>query len=484
MKPARHSLNRLSLLSSLFALTIAYAPWHAASAQEVNNPTDAPAAAASATPSPAQTPPSLLPESMVKALNQTYTTNPEIKAQRKLLEQLDEGVNQAFSGWLPRASIDYSHGRQRNRFNAGDWSYSNNDLRQLSVEQPLFRGGETVAQTSSAENQVKAGRADLMNLEQEVLLRAITSYMDVVRDRAVLDLNHSNVDVLRKQLQASNERFNVGEITRTDVAQSEARLARAQNDEILAKGSLTNSIANFERVTGYTPEELSVPSNFPEIPASLDEAIKIGLESNPVLIATQFRRDSAEDDIDVNVARILPDVSLRGNLRRERGAGLIGNSDFDTDSVLVSVNVPLYQSGAEYSRIRAAKSRFSQQRFQYSNVQDQVKQAVIQAWEALETSVSAIRATTETIQAAKVALDGVRQEQLYGARTILDVLDAEQESFTAQVSLVRAQRDRIVAIFTLLARLGRLTPQTLALETQAFNPDEHYDDVRYQVIGF
>ena len=438
----------------------------------------------------------ILPEPLQKALSHTYRTNPEIKAQRQVLEQLDENVSQAFSGWLPTATVDYNKGRQRNRFSQGQtsplatsqqdsrWSYSDNEVRQLTVEQPLFRGGETVAQTSSAEKQVEAGRAELTNTEQEILLRAITSYMDVVRDRSVLELSRNNVDVLRKQLQASRDRFDVGEVTRTDVAQSEARLARAQNDEILAKGALTSSIANFERFVGYTPEELSVPEAFPEIPATVEEAISVALESNPALISAKYRSESAEDDVDVNVARILPDVSLRGTMRREQGAGIIGNADFDNDAVTVNVSVPLYQSGAEYSRIRASKSRLSEQRFQLSNVRDQVRQTVVQAWEDLETSVSAIRATNEAIDAAQIALKGVRQEQLYGARTILDVLDAEQELFSAEVSLVRAQRDRIVAIFTLLARLGRLTPEMLVLDTPAFDPKEHYDDVRYQVIGF
>jgi TolC family type I secretion outer membrane protein len=478
------------------ALMLLSVSWLALSGAAVYAQTqDAPPQPADATKAAPQKKTGILPEALQKALSHTYRTNPEIKAQRKVVEQLDEGVNQAFSGWMPTASIDYNKGRQRNRFSQANnslissqtdarWSYSDNEVRQLVVEQPLFRGGETVASTSSAENQVEAGRAELVNIEQEILLRAITAYMDVVRDRSVLELSRNNVDVLRKQLQASQDRFDVGEVTRTDVAQSEARLARAQNDEILAKGALTTSIANFERVVGYTPEELSVPETFPEIPATLEEAITIALETNPALTSAEFRSKSAEDDVDVSVARILPDVSLRGTMRREQGAGIIGNADFDNDSLLVNVSVPLYQSGAEYSRIRASKSRLSEQRFQLSNVRDQVRQTVVQSWEDLETSISAIRATTQAIEAAEIALSGVRQEQLYGARTILDVLDAEQELFSAEVSLVRAQRDRIVAIFTLLARMGRLTPDMLVLDTPAYNPEEHYDDVRYQMIGF
>jgi TolC family type I secretion outer membrane protein len=493
------TLRRAMWMASASLMAVACLSVTEARAQEASDATAQPAVAGNAAAQAAKSAEKvgILPEALQKALSHTYRTNPEIKAQRKVLEQLNENVSQAFSGWLPTASIDYNKGRQRNRFSQSQqgnslinsqqdsrWSYSDNEVRQLTVEQPLFRGGETVAQTNSAEKQVEAGRAELTNTEQEIMLRAITSYMDVVRDRSVLELSRNNVDVLRKQLQASRDRFDVGEVTRTDVAQSEARLARAQNDEILAKGALTTSIANFERFVGYTPEELSVPEAFPEIPATVEEAVTIALESNPALISAMYRSEAAEDDVDVNVARILPDVSLRGTMRREQGAGIIGNADFDNDAVTVNVSVPLYQSGAEYSRIRASKSRLSEQRFQLSNVRDQVRQTVVQSWEDLETSISAIRATNEAIAAAQIALKGVRQEQLYGARTILDVLDAEQELFSAEVSLVRAQRDRIVAIFTLLARMGRLTPEMLVLDTPAFNPKEHYEDVRYQVIGF
>ena len=485
--PAAHAQSAEGSLPSLpgsKASTAPETPQTAADYDTNQQPATTEQAPVTATPAATNAEPGILPPSMTKALDHTYRTNPEIKAQRKSLEQLDENVNQAFSGWLPQASIDYSKGRQRNRFNGSTWNYSDNEVRQLLVEQPLFRGGETVARTSGAKKLVQAGRADLHNIEQEILLRAITAYMDVVRDRSVLELSRNNVDVLRKQLQASRDRFEVGEVTRTDVAQSEARLARAQNDEILARGALTNSIANFERVVGYTPEELAVPENFPEIPASIDAAIDAALENNPVLISQRFRREAADDDVDVNIARILPDVTLRGTMRREQGAGIIGNADFDNDAVTVNVNVPLYQSGAEYSRVRAAKSRLSEERFQQSNVRDQVRQAVVQAWEDLETSISAIRATKEAINAAEIALEGVRQEQLYGARTILDVLDAEQELFSAEVNLVRAERDRIVAIFALLARIGRLTPDSLTLAAKPYDPEEHYDDVRYQLIGF
>ncbi len=486
IKPFHFMTWRTFLLRGTSALILACFSLEAMAQEAASLPPQPPAASTSSA--------GLLPEALEKALSHTYQNNPQIKAQRKVLEQLDENVNQALSGWMPTASAEYQRGRQRNRFSqatpfgvgntGGDWNYSDTEVRQLVVEQPLFRGGETVARTRSTENLVKAGRADLLNTEQEVLLSAITAYMDVVRDRSVLELSRNNVDVLRKQLQASRDRFEVGEVTRTDVAQSEARLARAQNDEILARGSLTSSIAVFERVVGYTPEKLSVPTSLPEIPGNVQDAVASAQESNPNLVSAEFRRASAENDIDVNVARILPDVSLRGTLQRQKGAGILGNADFDNDSLTVNVNVPLYQSGAEYSRVRAAKSRANEQRFEYSNVRDQVRQSVVQAWEDLETSVSAIKATEEAIRAAQIALEGVRQEQLYGARTILDVLDAEQELFSAEVNLVRAERDRIVAIFTLLARMGRLTPETLALDAHAYNTQEHYESVRYKMVGF
>lgn len=420
------------------------------------------------------------------ALKSAYESNPRIAAQRRSLEQADERVSQAISIIRPSVTTSYSKGRQRNRFDTDTWSYSDSENKELQINQPLFQGGAEYFRYSSAKNLMMASRADLNNLTQDVLLDAVTAYMDVIQNQSVLELSKKNETVLSKQLDASRNRFEVGDVTRTDVAQSEARYSRAQTDTIQAKGDLDSSLAKFERVMGFKPENLplAMPENLPEIPATLDEAIERGIKNSPVLIASSFQQHSSEDDIGTNAAALLPQVSLNGTLRRQDGAGVAGRNTFDNDSITVNVNLPLYQRGTEYSRIREARILSKRAEFREQDTEDAVREATIQAWERLQTSVSTIKAQEEAIKAAETALSGVRKEQEYGARTILDVLNAEQELFSARVSLVRAQRTRLVAIYNLLNVIGDMTLTRLNIDAAHFDPTKHYDSVKWQLIGF
>lgn len=423
-------------------------------------------------------------QAMQESLKSAYDTNPRIKAERKALARLDEGVAQAISGWRPTITANYGKGRQRTSADGSDWISSDSEDRSLTFTQPIFRGGATIASTESADERVLAGRASLIDTEQAVLREAVAAYMDVVRDQSLVELSRNNVEVLKKQLQASKDRFEVGEVTRTDVAQSEARLARAETEATQADGNLMSSRATFERVIGFKPEAPKTPTSFPQLPATMEEAVETGLKANPQLVQAIHAQKAADSDIDVAFAEILPEVSLQGQMSRAEGEGFTGSSEFDRDSVTVNVGVPLYQSGAEYSRVRDAKAFSSQRKFDLANAKDATRQLVIQSWEDLQTSISTITSSQAAISAAEIALDGVKQEQLYGARTVLDVLDAEQELFVARVNLVRAERDRVVSIYNLLSAIGGLSVKNLGIETEIYNPEEHYDDVKYQFVGF
>jgi len=400
--------------------------------------------------------PALSADTFNSALVSAYETNPRIKAQRKVLEANNETSSQAFSGWLPNVNANLQTGRQRNSNSAqtgGSFEYGDNDIAALTLNQPIFSGGETLAQMDKAEYEITAARADLTELEQQVLLDAVGAYMDVVRDEAVLELSKNNEKVLAKQLKASKQRFAVGEVTRTDVAQSQSRLSRAMTDRIQARGSLVTSRANFERVIGYVPTgQLTTPASFPAIPKSLDAAFVRAEENSPLIDAATYREKSAGEDVDISVAAILPELSLQGNMRREDGSGFRSDEEFNSDSLLLNLDIPLYQSGAEYSLVRQAKINASQQKFNLINQKEAVRESVTQAWEALET--------------------------------VLDVLDAEQELFVARVNLTRSQRDRIFAIYNLLAVMGELTIDNLGFDVQKYDVEEHYEDVKYQFIGF
>ncbi len=421
---------------------------------------------------------------LIDSLVTTYENNPTIKAQRKQLASVDEQMPQALSGFLPTATFDYSRGRQRTEYNNGAPESLDTKNSQLTVTEPLFRGFRTWNSVTRAENLIESARADLKDTEQRILLDGVTAYMNVVRDRAVLELSKNNEDVLKQQLQGSNDRFEVGEITRTDVAQSESRLSRATADRIQAEGTLTASVSNYKRIVGVAPGELQPPAAVPELPATLEAAIEEGLKNNPVVISIGKRSEAAEDDTNIQIGTLLPEVNLQGTISEQEGTGLLGDNTFEENAVTVNARIPLYQSGAEYSRVREAKQIESQRRYQFRDQQDRVSDAVTKAWEDVRTSESTIKAQQDAIRAAAIALDGVRQEQLYGARTILDVLDAEQEQFVAKVNLVRAQRDYWVSIHNLLATTGHLTLDDLGVKGKTYDPTEHYDDVKYQFIGF
>ena len=420
------------------------------------------------------------------AVTSAYENHPRIKAQRRVLEQANERVSQSIANFRPDISADYSTGRQRTRFDTDTWSYNDAETKELRVSQPIFKGGSNYYRYSSAKNRVLAGREDLTQQEQTVMLDAVRAYMDVVQNESVLRLSQSNQDVLAKQLDASRNRFEVGDVTRTDVAQSQARLARSQADAIQAQGDLDSAVAQFERVMGYKPETLALPmpENMPALPATLEEAVEIAQKNNPEIGSFKYQRESAEDDIGVNVGTLLPQVDLVGSMRRQDGAGTNGGSEFDTDSLLLNVSIPLYQRGAEYSRVREAKIVEKRREYDVRDTQDRVRASTVDAWEDLQTAISTIKAQEEAIEAAQIALEGVRQEQQYGARTILDVLDAEQELFLTRVNHVRAQRNRVVAVYTLLQVMGDLSVSKLGLDAKPYDPEKHYDSVKWQLIGF
>lgn len=420
-----------------------------------------------------------------EALASTYNTHPRLKSEREQVKAVDEQVSQAVSGWRPQLSATYEKGKQRTSFDGSPKTSNDQQTKQLSVEQPIYSGGSTVAGTKAAENTVKAARADLSQAEQEVLFAGAQAYMDVVRDQALLELSLLNVEVLRQQLKASKDRFDVGELTRTDVAQSEARLSQAISEASQAEGNLESSKAVFKRVVDFAPgDDLPLPEVEKLLPATLEESVKVAEDGNPQILAAQFRKEAADDTVDVRTASLLPELSLRGTMRRQDGVGSFGESTLDSDSVVLSLQLPLYQSGAEYSRVREAKKQAQQRHFDTIDIEQEIRQNVTRAWESYETTRATIEANESAVRAAEIALEGVKQEQQYGARTIIDVLDAEQELFSTRVALVRAKRDRYVAMFNVLGTIGRFTAKDLQLPVTLYDPRDNYNDVRNKLIGF
>lgn len=425
-------------------------------------------------------------QSLGEVFSAAYNNNPTLLAARAALRATDEGVPQALSGWRPTVSVTGEYGRQRNEYDPSTTTQPSATLdprtTSLTVSQPLYRGGRTEAATDSAEALVLAGRQDLAATERRVLLDAVTAYMDVVQNQAVLDLNRNNEEVLRRQLDAVRERFRVGEITRTDVAQSESRLSRATADRIFSEGALVSSRAVLARIIGEMPRTLVSPPPLPPLPANEDEALAIAYDENPDLLGARFREVAAKYDVRAVSGALLPTVSINGSLSR---ADETTRSNLETDSakLALQLTVPLYEGGQIYSQTRQRKQTHNQRRIQVEEQRRAVRQAVVQAWENLGTARSNITARRAQVDASRIALEGVQQEAEVGSRTVLDVLDQEQEYLDARVAEVRARRDEYVAGFTLVSSVGRLTARQLTLPVDYYDPEANYKRVRDKWFG-
>jgi len=421
--------------------------------------------------------------SLYDALATAYSSNPTLEAARAQLRATDEGVPQILSEWRPSVFGTAQGGHEWDDQHKPLALSQETDPRSVGVTitQPIFDGFHTVAGTSQAENLVEAGRAALTDTEQNVLLAAATAYMAVVRDAAVLDLNRSNEKVLQAQLEATQARFEVGELTRTDVAQAESRLQGAIAGRIQAEGQLTTSQAIYRQIIGEDPVDVKMPEDTPDLPASREESIALS-QTAPAVRAAQFQERAAKDDIDVQFSDLLPTVSIEGSYQRQEELGS-RDSEADVGSVIGQVTIPLYQAGAPDSRVRQSKQRYMQSKRLTDQTLRAAEREAVNSWTALQTAIAQTRSFQEQVKATEIALEGVRQEQEVGARTILDVLDAQQEVLNAQVSLVSSQTDHVVAQFRLLAAGGALTAQNLGLNVQYYDPKKHYDAVRNKFIG-
>ncbi len=392
-------------------------------------------------------------QSLSAVLKDTWQTNPSLLAARAGQKAIEEALPQAQAGWKPLVDADASVSRL-------DPAGSALDARTpkeagVSVEQPLFRGGRTVAGIRAANNAIRAGAARLSAAEQSVLLSAAKAYMDVVRDQALVDLSRKNQEVIARQLKATKARFEVGDVTRTDVAQAQARLAQAQAGLVAAEGALRAARATFLQITGQVPESLKKPDITLDLPESLDAAQAMAETASPAIQAARYDYRASDDDKDAVQGELLPQVAAFGSVTRE-WEGLEG--DGTASAVGVRASMPLYEGGAVRARLRAAGHTADRKNMDLVTARRLAQEEILTAWENLQTARAEIAARRAQVEASTLAREGVHQEADVGARTVLDALDADQEVLDAQVALVIAERDEIVAQFALAAALGLLRP--------------------------
>ncbi len=429
---------------------------------------------ASAVPASAQT--------LMDAIIATYQNNPTIQAERSSLRTTDEGVPQAVGRWRPTVELTNSAAirRENSGFTTGE------DTRRLyssvlEINQNLYEGGGTTYRIKQAEAEVDAARAELMRTEQAVLFDAVTAYMNVVRDQAIIDLNKRNERRLERQLEATSDRFEVGEVTRTDVAQAESRLSGAQADRIAAEGDLEVSRAFYQQIVGELPGPLQAPTTHPDVPASRDEALALAADRNPTVRAAIKTYEAADIAVRVQAASLLPSVDLTAQLGREYTRS--GSSDSDSDLMTLTGNltVPIYQQGIVSSQVREARQAAQEAQDLVVEARRAVLEDATSAWETYISAVAQISAREAEVRATEIALEGVDQEAAVGSRTVLDVLDAEQELLDAQVNLVEAQRNETVARYDLIQAIGGLTARDMGLTTDLYDPEAYYKSVRDKV---
>jgi outer membrane protein len=438
-------------------------------------------------------------ETLESALMQAYQNNPSINSQRAATRATDEGVPQALSGYRPRITVTASGGEQSLSSTAKtsgivpgtpttyltQSGYNAPYGAGATITQTLFNGFQTANRTRQAESAVRAARATLRVTEQTVLLSAATAYMNLLRDTAILDLQRRNVEVLQEQLRQTRDRFNVGEVTRTDVAQSESSLAAGRSQVLLAQANYTASAATYRQVIGTEPGKLSPATPVDRFsPRKLADAVGTGSATNPAVVTAEYNVDVAQLQVKVAEGALYPTLSVQGNVQKNfMSPSSLNVYESYSASLLGQLSVPLYQGGAEYSLIRQAKETLGQKRLDLDTARDTVRQNVVQAWGQLDAAKANIEATQAQVQASEIALNGIREEARVGQRTTFDVLTAQQTLVNARVAVVTAQHDRVVASYTLLAAVGRLAPEVIGLHVPVYNATVHYEQVRDNWAG-
>lgn len=423
-------------------------------------------------------------------LAKAYKSNPQLLAAREALKAANQEHAKAISGYLPSSSLNFSNDRttsdDRSFTNARgrDKDYYTNDTT-ARVTQSIFGGGETYYAVKAADERINAARFVLEKNEQEFLFLATQSYVELIHAKKVLDLSENNESVLKEQLAAVQERFNVGDATKTDVSQSEARYANATSARVVAEGEFISASALYKRYfQSELPEDMQMPSKLPNVPETLEAAIDTAKLKNYDVKISEFNKNSSEYEIKTARSPLLPQVDAVGSISDRSFVASGSKSNTQSQVIGLNVSIPLYDGGFNYASVRQARDRSNQAQYNLEATLIAVKNNVVDSWQSIITTDTNIQSTKKGLEASEVALKGVREEQKEGTRTILDVLDAEQEKFQAEVAHARAIKDSVLAVYRLKAVIGELIPAELNLPVAKYDQLEHYNQNKYKIIGF
>lgn len=424
-----------------------------------------------------------------EALAAAYSNNPSLQASRAQLRAVDENVPTALAGWRPQIIVSGTAGsaigNQILTTNGRDVATQQGRAvvtGLATVTQPIYRGGRTTAATNRAENQVMTQRARLIASEEQLFQDTVQAYVNVIQNTQILALNGNNEQVLQRQLQATNDRFRVGEITRTDVAQGEAALAGATATRQTAEGNLQTSRATFQRLVGELPDRLVEPQPLKLPTRTLEEAKAQASGNNPTVIAALFQNASDKDNFDLQYGALMPSVSIQGTGSYTQNQSQ-KNLKTEGGQVVASLSVPIYQGGSEYAAIRAARQTEQQSRRLVDDAKRTAVQQVVSAWETYQAAKSTIDSTRTQIRSNQIALEGTQREAIVGSRTTLDVLNAEQTLLNSRTTLVQNLSSLVIASYQVTSAVGRLTARDLNLQVPLYDETAYYQAVRNRWIG-
>jgi outer membrane protein len=445
-------------------------------------------------------------ETMSSALSRAYMGNPDINQQRASVRATDENLPRALSGFRPtvnatgNAGVQYQESRtpvstssssssSSSGGSGGPTTIHNRSLTfprtvGVTIQQNFYNGERTRNSSKQAESQIDAARETMRLTEQNTLQNGATAYMNVLRDTAILNLRKNNITVLEEQLRQTRDRFEVGEVTRTDVAQAQSSLAQSRSDFYTAQANLQNSIANFRQIIGVEPRRLEPAQTIERLlPHTLTAAIALGLVEHPGIIAAFHQVDVAALNVKIQEGALLPTLNAVGSVTQNYDVQGTPRSQVLTALGQLQLNVPIYQGGIEYANIRQAKEQLGQARLNADLQRDTVRATIVSSWGLLETARATIYSAQSAVTAAEIALAGTREEARVGQRTTLDVLNAQQTLLNARVSLVSAQRDRVVASYAVFGAIGRLNADNLGLDVILYDPTVHFDQVKGKWFG-
>lgn len=429
-------------------------------------------------------------ETLKDALEAAYANNPTLAAARAGQQATSEQVVQQLGRIRPTVGLQSTFDQENSSPGKFD-DFSRLVTVGARLTQPVYRGGQVQAGISAAKYRDVAGREQLRATESQTMLDTVVAYMDVLRLQSEVDLTANQVRVLERQLQASQDRFEVGDLTRTDVAQSEARLALARSQNIAAEGNLANARSIYERVVGRAPGDLEPPPPLPELPSTQQQAIDLALVDNPSLLAAKKFEDAAKKDVSAAKGARLPSVDATFSVGYTNFRGLVGAGgglrtggiDY-SQNIGATITLPLYQGGIQGSRIREAQARYSQAEQNALGAERATVENARTAWENLLSARATIESAKVAVRANELALEGTSAENEVGSRTILDVLDAQQELLNSRVTLVRAERDAYVAAYALLATVGKAEAEDLGLDVELYRPEEYTSRAKRHFIDW